>query len=88
MKEDYIKLLTSLKNNPFHGNDLGSGLHKVRMSISSKGKGKSGGARVITFLVVQEGDNVIVRLLDIYDKSDRATLKDNELAELLKKCGL
>ena len=48
MKQDYALLLASLTENPFQGADLGQGLRKVRMAIASKGKGKSGGARVIT----------------------------------------
>lgn len=48
LEQDYQKLLQNLKDNPECGVDLGGGLHKIRMSIASKGKGKSGGARVIT----------------------------------------
>ncbi len=43
LKDDYKKLLVSLHENPLQGVDLGGGLHKVRMAITSKGKGKSGG---------------------------------------------
>ena len=35
--------LHSLQSNPLQGVDLGKGLRKIRMSIASKGKGKSGG---------------------------------------------
>ncbi len=48
---DYLTLSESLKDNPFQGDDLGGGVRKVRMAISSKGKGKSGGARVLTLTV-------------------------------------
>ena len=47
--EDYNVLLQELKQNPQAGIDLGGGLRKIRMKINSKGKGKSGGARVISF---------------------------------------
>ena len=47
LADDYETLLHDLKQNPALGTDLGRGLRKVRMRISSKGKGKSGGARVI-----------------------------------------
>ena len=47
-KNDYNEFLNSLKENPYQGDDLGNGVRKVRMAIASKGKGKSGGARVIT----------------------------------------
>lgn len=55
--------------------------YKIRLGIRSKGKGKSGGARVITyFYYVDE----TVFLLTIYDKSDKNDLTDDELLELLK----
>ena len=47
--EDYNVLLQELEQNPQAGIDLGGGLRKIRMKINSKGKGKSGGARVISF---------------------------------------
>lgn len=50
------------------------------MAIKSKGKGKSGGARVITFVTVLDRS---VYLLAIYDKSDKANISDKELEELL-----
>ena len=52
------------------------------MAISSKGKGKSGGARVITLTVlISETDTNIV-LLTIYDKSECENLTDKELADI------
>ena len=58
------------------------------MAISSKGKGKSGGARVITLTVlISETDTNIV-LLTIYDKSECENLKDKELADIVKKSSL
>ena len=58
------------------------------MAISSKGKGKSGGARVITLTVlISETDTNIV-LLTIYDKSECENLADKELADIVKKSSL
>ena len=55
----------------------GGGTRKVRMAIASKGKGKSGGARVITFNVIQYEDNFIeITLLTIYDKGDISNVTD------------
>ena len=51
---DYQKLVADLSNYPHTGVDLGGGYRKVRMSIPSKGKGKSGGCRVITFDMVEK----------------------------------
>ena len=88
--KDYAALIEGLKKNPHIGVDLGNGIRKVRMAIASKGKGKSGGARVITdtsaIISVEEGR---VTLLTIYDKSDRENISDNEIIrlqqEILKK---
>jgi hypothetical protein len=55
------------------------------MAISSKGKGKSGGARVITFLVT---DDLEVYLVYIYDKSQLDNLTKDQIIHLLKKAGL
>ncbi|MEA5457769.1 hypothetical protein VB796_01890 [Arcicella sp. LKC2W] len=66
MKMDYVKLLLDLQDNPTQGEPLGKDCYKVRMSIESKNKGKSGGARVITCVKIIDD---IVYLLAIYDKS-------------------
>ena len=87
-RDDFIDFVSGLKENPFVGVDLGHGLRKVRMAVASKGKGKSGGVRIITFLVDKSDSNITVELLDIYDKSEVSTLSDSELKRLLKRCGL
>jgi hypothetical protein len=58
------------------------------MSITSKGKGKSGGARVITYTVILAETDTEIKLLTIYDKSERENLTDKELLELMIKNGL
>lgn len=70
------------------GVDLGRNLRKVRMAITAKGKGKSGGARVITYtLLVAEVDSALM-LLTIYDKSEKENITDAELMEIMKENGL
>jgi mRNA-degrading endonuclease RelE of RelBE toxin-antitoxin system len=81
LKSEYIALLDSLEVNAEQGNSLGNKCYKIRISIASKGKGKSGGARVITYVVI---DNTTVYLLDIYDKSEQPSISDKELIELIK----
>lgn len=89
LKNDLAEFGRMLMNNPEAGVSLGGKLRKVRMPIASKGRGKSGGARVITYVINLKDDNFYeIRLLDIYDKSERSTLTDNELQELVKACGL
>ena len=66
---------------------LGKDLRKVRFSIKSKGKGKSGGARVITHVVVKI-EEANITLVTIYDKSSQETISEKELLFLIKKNGL
>ena len=58
-------------------------MHKVRLPISSKQRGKSGGARVITYVVTIEVASKVL-LLTIYDESDRSSISEQDLAALLK----
>ena len=80
---DLKKLEEELKANPDAGSDLGNGLRKVRMSITSKGKGKSGGARVITYTTIVSVEEGRITLLTIYDKSEQTTISDQELKQLI-----
>ena len=64
----------SLLENPFQGVELSPGIRKIRMAITSKGKGKSGGARVITYTVIAAEMEGRVYLMKIYDKSDYSTV--------------
>ena len=81
---DYAKLLESLESNPFLGTHLGNGVYKVRMSISAKGKGKSGGARVLTFTVDNKSeDKIVVTLLTIYDKNEISNVTDQYIEWLV-----
>ena len=81
LKTEYIELVQFLKNEPKQGTAIGNNCYKIRMAIRSKGKGKSGGARVITYLLVPD---VSVYLLSIFDKSEKENISDKELNELLK----
>ncbi len=86
-KEDLVNFGKSLLENPKQGAELAPGIRKIRMAIKSKGKGKSGGARVITYnFITQEMDGNIVLLL-IYDKEDASTAKVNVLKEIIKEEG-
>ena len=66
--------------------------YKIRLKISSKGKGKSGGARVISFVeatilglaeITSEGETT-VNLITIFDKADVDNISDKELKELIR----
>ncbi|WP_310589366.1 type II toxin-antitoxin system RelE/ParE family toxin [Dyadobacter jiangsuensis] len=74
--------MRSLSHDPAQGTSLGQNCFKVRLAIKSKDKGKSGGARVIT-LVVMLAEKVV--LLSIYDKSEKESISDDELTALIKE---
>lgn len=86
MGEDFKTFKQSLEDNPMQGVDLGGNVRKVRFAISSKAKGKSGGARVITFNV-KKGDNgdITITLLSIYDKSEVDNVSDAYLKWLVEQ---
>ena len=82
LKAELATLIEQLEDKPMQGTDLGNGVYKIRLTIASKGKGKSGGARVITCVrVVQEK----VYLISIYDKSQLENLSKEQVLELLQK---
>ena len=84
MRDDYARLLRSLQLEPLQGVDLGNGVRKIRLAIKSKGKGKSGGARVITFNVEHVKEELIViTLLTIYDKSEMVSVSDSYIKQLV-----
>jgi mRNA-degrading endonuclease RelE of RelBE toxin-antitoxin system len=82
LKSEYIELVKSLKTLPVQGTPLGNNCYKIRLSIMSKGKGKSGGARVITYCYVKVST---VFLLSIYDKSEKETISKEELQQILSE---
>ncbi len=82
--KDVDHLALTLKNFPDQGIAIGKGCYKIRLAISSKGKGKSGGGRVITCVkVVQQ----TVYLLAIFDKSEMDNIDDDELKNRLNQIG-
>ena len=85
LKNDLLELRDSLKQDPFQGTPLGKDCYKIRLAISSKGQGKSGGGRVITCVKVVHDT---VYLIAIYDKSEKENLTDKELKAMLAAAGL
>lgn len=81
LKKELQTLVSNLKEDPNIGTPIVHGCQKIRLAIASKGKGKSGGGRVIT-QVLLKGNTVF--LLTIYDKSEIENLTDKEILELIK----
>ena len=85
---DYEAFLESLKANPLQGTELAPGIRKIRMTVTAKGRGKSGGARVITFNALVTEQEGTIYLLLIYDKADTSNVKINVVKKIIQEMGL
>jgi mRNA-degrading endonuclease RelE of RelBE toxin-antitoxin system len=97
MAKDVTELQRHLQAMPRHGTPLGKNCYKIRLAVKSKGKGKRGGVRVVTHVLVRVSaqtktlsktpehltDETIVYLLAIYDKSELSTVREADLEHLL-----
>lgn len=84
--DDYAQLLEDLEKSPLQGTSLGMGTRRVRMGVDSKGGGKSGGMRVITYTVIQKSADIMeLTLLYIYDKSEMDSISTRFIKYLLGK---
>ena len=82
-KADLVAFKESLEKDPNQGTILAGGVRKIRMAITSRVRGKSGGARVITLncIVAEQVDKIV--LVSIYDKADQESISDKEIREAL-----
>ena len=81
LKDDLKELVKILQEKPDSGIHLGHNVYKIRLAITSKGKGKSGGARIITYLVTE---NKEVYLVFIYGKSQLENITKEQILGLLR----
>lgn len=80
LKSELTELAASLSIEPTQGTALGNNVFKIRVSIKSKGKGKSGGARIITYVISPQKE---VYLLTIYDKAEFESIDDKMLRRII-----
>ena len=81
-KGEFLSFIKSLYENPLQGKSLGNQCYKIRIAIQSKGKGKSGGARIISHILIQEET---IYLITIYDKADIDNITDFEIKKLIEQ---
>lgn len=86
LEQELVELCAQLAENPSEGTLISTlpndnKVYKVRLAVKSKGKGKSGGMRVISYTVTQSGK---IYLLTIYDKSERPNISDKEIQQIIK----
>lgn len=82
------ELQNELLKNPQLGVSYGSNIYKIRIADETKGKGKSGGFRVITYLVKETENSTDVFLITIFDKSEEASITKDDIKKLIKSEGL
>jgi len=85
LKNEFAGLIQNILTKPTIGTLIGNHCYKIRMAIASKGKGKSGGSRAISYVYIE---TVTVYLLTIYDKNEKEDLKPNELKEMIENLEL
>lgn len=84
LKNELIEFSAGLELNPKQGILITDNTYKIRLAVKSKGKGKSGGIRIITYLHIEvSADETEVYLLSIYDKSDYENISDKILKQLI-----
>ena len=76
LRTEIIELGKELAENPTSGTPLGNDVYKIRLAIASKNKGKSGGARIISFVKIIDET---VYFLSIYNKGNKDSISDKEL---------
>jgi len=87
LRDDLTELENDILNNPKIGESLGSNIYKIRLGVKSKGRGKSGSLRIITYLLEEKEHKTDIFYLTVYDKSEEDSIDKNEIKEILSHLG-
>ena len=82
IQKDIDSFLDNINSQEDLGIELKSNLFKVRIANSDKNRGKSGGYRLISYLVIIKNE---LQLLYIYDKSKLTNLTEKEIDDIIIK---
>lgn len=89
LKTELEAFVSETETHGAQGTPLGNGLFKARLAVKSKGKGKSGGMRIISYQdIILASENSTVYLVSIYDKSEASTVEIKQINQILKNYGL
>ena len=80
LKNEFSDLISNIIEDPEIGAFIGNNCYKIRLGIGSKGKGKSGGARIITYVVTPQKE---IYLLTIFDKAEFDSIDDKTLRRII-----
>jgi len=84
LKDDFVNLQRELLENPHLGKKIGDNIFKIRLAVKSKGKGKSGGMRVITYQVIKNKENLDLWFVSLYDKSKVGAISSNYINRVIQ----
>ncbi len=91
LKQELLEFTEELKTQPRLGTQIKENVYKIRLAVRSKGKGKSGGMRIVTYVeaeLVQKAEQTDVYLLSIYDKSSRENISDQIIEQIIDEIRL
>lgn len=88
LESSLFDLEQQLIKNPHLGESYGANIYKIRLADPSKGKGKSGGFRVVTYLITETKDATDIFLITIFDKSEEATIRKELILSIIKSLGI
>ncbi len=88
LESEFNKFALKLLENPTMGILITENVYKIRIASTDKNSGKSGGFRVITYLVNKIENNTEINIIIIYDKSEEANFNKNQIKTMLKNLGL
>ena len=82
---ELLELKKTLLENPKSGILITENTYKIRLASSDKNSGKSGGFRIITYLIDEKEDGIEINLMLIYDKSEESSITKSEIIKIIKK---
>ena len=90
LKGELQELQQKLCDTPRMGTLITENTYKIRLAVKSKGKGKSGGLRIITHVIEVEvkieeenASEITIFLVAIYDKSSHSTISTSILKDII-----
>lgn len=89
LENELAEFVNLIDENPKLGILITDNVYKIRLASSDKNSGKSGGFRIITFVVNEVSASLFeINLLIIYDKSEESNFDKNEIKKIIKQLDL
>ena len=85
LKHEYFNFVDISETEGPQGDHLGNNAYKARLAVKSKGKGKSGGLRIISYHVILTFQDDMIYLVAIYDKNEISSMEMKKIDQIIKK---